>query len=156
MSESKINVLFVCLGNICRSPMAEAVFTYEVNKRNLSNKFNIDSCGTINFHVGEDPDYRSSETCRKHNVPINHTSRQICQDDFNNFDYILCMDESNYEDLREIAPGNTAKKIQLFGEYDPQGERIIRDPYYSGIDGFEHNFEQVTRCSEGLLKHLGF
>eukprot|EP00833_Pecoramyces_ruminatium_P014109 jgi/Orpsp1_1/1188141/evm.model.d7180000062785.1 len=134
MSEGKISVLFVCLGNICRSPMAEAVFTHEVNKRNLSNKFKIDSCGTCGFHVGQDPDSRSSKTCRKHNVPVNHTARQICQDDFNKFDYILCMDESNLEDLREIAPKKSKDKIQLFGEYDPKGERIIRDPYYSGID----------------------
>ncbi|KAG4089640.1 LMWPc-domain-containing protein [Neocallimastix lanati (nom. inval.)] len=156
MSEGKISVLFVCLGNICRSPMAEAVFTHEVNKRNLSNKFNIDSCGTCGYHVGQSPDSRSSKTCRKHKVPVNHTARQIRQNDFNRFDYILCMDESNLEDLRDIAPKKLKNKIQLFGEYDPQGERIIKDPYYSGIDGFEHNFEQVTRCSEGLLKHLGF
>lgn len=156
MADSKISVLFVCLGNICRSPMAEAVFTAEVVKRNLRDKFTIDSCGTCSYHVGESPDSRSSRTCKKHNVPVNHRARQIRQSDFDNFDYILCMDESNLEDLKDMAPKNAKKKIQLFGEYDPKGERIIRDPYYSGIDGFEHNFDQVTRCSEGLLSHLGF
>ncbi|ORX51498.1 LMWPc-domain-containing protein [Piromyces finnis] len=153
-----ISVLFVCLGNICRSPMAEAVFTHEVVQRNLRNRFTIDSCGTCDYHVGESPDSRSSRTCKKHGVPVNHRARQICQEDFERFDHILCMDYSNLEDLKYMAPKGTEKKIQLFGEYDTdkKNDKIIKDPYYSGIDGFETNFEQVTRCSKGLLASLGF
>ena len=93
MADSKISVLFVCLGNICRSPMAEAVFTAEVVKRNLRDKFTIDSCGTCSYHVGESPDSRSSRTCKKHNVPVNHRARQVDIEYLNKYKNIIINNE---------------------------------------------------------------
>ncbi|KAG2201723.1 hypothetical protein INT46_003115 [Mucor plumbeus] len=156
MSNESISVLFVCLGNICRSPMAEAVFAHTVQKNNLQGKITkIDSAGTASYHVGSVPDSRSSSTCKSHGVPVKHKARKVSKNDFDEFDYVLCMDESNLSDLKRLAPKGSKAVVKLFGEYDPQGELIIEDPYYGGKDGFEHNFKQVTRASEGLLKSLG-
>ncbi|KAI8638507.1 phosphotyrosine protein phosphatase I superfamily [Parasitella parasitica] len=155
MSSEPISVLFVCLGNICRSPMAEAVFAQTVKEKKLQDRITkIDSAGTASYHVGSNPDARSSSTCKSHHVPVNHKARQVSKADFHTFDYILCMDESNLRDLESLAPHDSKAVVKLFGEYDPQGERIIEDPYYGGDEGFEHNFKQVTRASEGLLKSL--
>ncbi|KAI7854694.1 phosphotyrosine protein phosphatase I superfamily [Circinella umbellata] len=156
MKNEPINVLFVCLGNICRSPMAEAVFAHTVKQKNLDDRFGIiDSAGTASYHVGNTPDSRSARTCKQHGVPVNSRARQVTKGDFNKFDYVLCMDSSNLADLQEMQPAGSKATVKLFGEYDPEGETIIRDPYYGGNDGFERNFKQVTRASEGLLKSLG-
>ncbi|ORY98521.1 phosphotyrosine protein phosphatase I superfamily [Syncephalastrum racemosum] len=136
--------------------MAEAVFAHAVKQNGLSDHFGkIDSAGTAAYHTGESPDSRSAQTCRHHGVPVNHKARQVRKSDYDTFDYILCMDTSNLADLQEMAPPGSKAKIQLFGEFDPQGEKIIKDPYYGGIHGFERNFQQVSRASEGLLKFLG-
>ncbi|KAI9251303.1 phosphotyrosine protein phosphatase I superfamily [Helicostylum pulchrum] len=154
-TENPITVLFVCLGNICRSPMAEAVFAHTVKQNNLQDRFTkIDSAGTASYHVGSVPDNRSASTCKAHGVAVKHKARKVTKKDFEDFDYILCMDESNLSDLKRIQPSGSKAVLKLFGEYDPQGELIIEDPYYGGNDGFEHNFRQVTRASEGLLKSL--
>ncbi|KXS18207.1 LMWPc-domain-containing protein [Gonapodya prolifera JEL478] len=153
------SVLFLCLGNICRSPMAEAVFTDVVQKRGLADRFRIDSCGTGGYHIGEAPDSRSTATCNKHGVKVNHKARRLSNQDYSQFDWILCMDEHNLRDAESRRPaGDAAKraKLSLFGAFDPQGRRIIEDPYYGGQEGFETNFQQVTRCSDGFLAHLGF
>ncbi|KAI9352136.1 phosphotyrosine protein phosphatase I superfamily [Obelidium mucronatum] len=152
----KISVLFVCLGNICRSPMAEAVFASTVKQQGLESAFaKIDSAGTAGYHVGDAPDSRSVATCKAHNVPVNHRGQKVKSTDFSTFDYILCMDDSNLSNLRNIQPKGTKAVVKLFGEFDPEGERIIEDPYYGGNEGFEHNFQQVVRASHGFLKALG-
>ncbi|KAI8818387.1 protein-tyrosine phosphatase [Fimicolochytrium jonesii] len=148
-------VLFVCLGNICRSPMAEAVFAHITKERGLSSQFKIDSAGTAGYHVGDSPDTRSMATCRKNGVDVSHVGRQVSKSDFTDFDWVLCMDESNLRDLQRIQPKGSKAKVQLFGDFDPEGDRIIRDPYYGGPEGFDRNFAQVTRCSEQFLKELG-
>ncbi|KAJ3203593.1 hypothetical protein HDU67_010103 [Dinochytrium kinnereticum] len=151
-----ISVLFVCLGNICRSPMAEAVFRDVVKNAGLESQFDrIDSAGTAGYHVGDMPDSRTIKICRAKGVAIDHRGKQLKPDDFVNFDFILCMDDSNLSNADRIRPKSAKAKLQLFGDYDPNGERIIEDPYYGGFDGFEHNFEQVKRASLGFLKEQG-
>ncbi|CCF59495.1 hypothetical protein KAFR_0H00850 [Kazachstania africana CBS 2517] len=153
--DKKISVAFVCLGNICRSPMAEAVFRHAVKQQNLESYFEkIDSFGTGNYHVGGDPDRRSAATCKKHHVPVNHKAQQIRPRHFEEFDYIICMDESNLRNLNRIKPKNSRGEIYLFGSWNTNNRfnKIVDDPYYGGIDGFEYNFEQVTYFSEEFLK----
>ncbi|KAG0269564.1 hypothetical protein DFQ27_003027 [Actinomortierella ambigua] len=149
-------VLFVCLGNICRSPMAEAVFAHIVEKKGLKTQFEIDSAGTASYHVGDTPDRRSAETCRKNGVPVNHRARAVKTADFTYYDYILCMDEENLRDLKDMAPKGYTATVKMFGTYDPKGDRIIKDPYYGGQSGFDRNFQQVTRCSDAFLESLGY
>ncbi|KAG9284025.1 hypothetical protein G9A89_022799 [Geosiphon pyriformis] len=135
-------------------PMAEAVFAHTVQQKGLKDRFHIDSAGTAGYHVGERPDNRSIQTCKIHNIPVDSYARQVKREDFREFDYILCMDNSNLADLNDLKPKNSKAIVKLFGNYDPQGDLIIRDPYYGGNDGFEGNFQQVTRCSEGFLRTL--
>ncbi|RKP26976.1 phosphotyrosine protein phosphatase I superfamily [Syncephalis pseudoplumigaleata] len=143
------------VGNICRSPMAEAVLAHTIKERGLADRFTVDSAGTSGWHIGELPDARSVACCRRHNVPVDHKARQVTVDDFHRFDYIFCMDESNLHNLMRMKPANAHAVVKLFGDYDPKGERIIEDPYYGGDDSFEHNFQQVTRCSIAFLESLG-
>lgn len=151
----QISVAFVCLGNICRSPMAEAVFTHCVKSEGLQDRFSkIDSFGTASYHVGESPDHRSSATCKKHSVPVNHKAQQIKSRHFDEFDYIICMDESNLRNLNRMKPENSKARISLFGEWNTDGKyrKIVDDPYYGGDDGFEYNFQQITHFSKEFLK----
>ncbi|RHZ79322.1 hypothetical protein Glove_149g150 [Diversispora epigaea] len=156
MSIREISVLFICLGNICRSPMAEAAFVNLINNKNLESRFKVDSAGLIGYHAGESPDERTVRTCLKHDVPVKHTARKIVKQDFLDFDYILCMDNSNLRELMKMQSKVKGPKaiVKLFGEYDPLGVKIIEDPYYGGMDDFEKNFQQVTRCSEAFLQSL--
>lgn len=151
----KFSVAFVCLGNICRSPMAEAVFKYTVEKNGYLKYFNrIDSFGTSGWHIGESPDSRSSRTCKKHGVPVNHAAQQISHQDFSDFDYVIAMDQSNKEDLLHMKPRGSKTKVNLFGDWRTNSEfqKIVDDPYYGGNDGFEINFNQLTHFSEEFLK----
>ncbi|KAK5778507.1 tyrosine protein phosphatase LTP1 PWA37_000236 [Arxiozyma heterogenica] len=154
--EKQLAVAFVCLGNICRSPMAEAVFAETVKLNGLESHFSrIDSFGTARYHIGEPPDDRSSSTCKAHGVPVNHRAQQIKDHHFKEFDYIICMDESNYDNLKRICKDKTLwDKIYLFGHWNTDGKynKIVDDPYYGGIEGFEYNFNQVKYFSEEFLK----
>ncbi|CAG9854292.1 unnamed protein product [Phyllotreta striolata] len=148
-------VLFVCLGNICRSPIAEAVFQHLVNEKGLSNNWVVDSAAIGSWHVGKSPDSRARQILKNHNVAYNGKARQIKTQDFNEFDYIFGMDEENISDLNSEAPENPKAKIMLLGDFDPQGERIIRDPYYdNGSEGFEKCYQQCMRSSEAFLNQI--
>ncbi|GBP40159.1 Low molecular weight phosphotyrosine protein phosphatase [Eumeta japonica] len=145
----------LCIRNICRSPIAEGVFQKVVNERNQGDNWEIDSAAIGGWHVGYPPDDRALQTMKKHQVNYNNTARQIVSEDFMTFDYIFGMDESNIKDLKKRAPKHCKAQILLFGDFDPQGDRIIRDPYYdSDSKGFEKCYEQSLRCSEGFLEHL--
>ncbi|EDK37187.1 hypothetical protein PGUG_01285 [Meyerozyma guilliermondii ATCC 6260] len=139
----------------CRSPMAEAVFKSRVKELGYENRFNlIDSYGTGGWHTGESPDSRSVKTCRKHGVPVNHSAQQITSSEFKKFDYVIAMDNSNKEDLLHMKPRNSNAKVALFGEWrtDESFGKIVVDPYYGGIDGFETNFKQLSHFSDEFLK----
>ncbi|GLB36008.1 putative low molecular weight phosphatase family protein [Lyophyllum shimeji] len=138
-----IKVLIVCLGNICRSPMGEAILKDIAKKRGLD--IFVDSCGTGGYHIGEDPDERTVAICKKHNVPISCKARQIDTADFTNFTHILAADESNLRDLMRKRPPNATADIRLWGSY--LDNKPIPDPYYDSLNGFEKVFQQCTRLS---------
>ncbi|GAA5898537.1 hypothetical protein JCM8208_004691 [Rhodotorula glutinis] len=146
------SVLFVCLGNICRSPLAEAVFANLAKQRGYY--IEVDSAGTAGYHVGEEPDERSVETCKKHGVPINSLCRQLEKTDFTRFDYIVGMDSMNMRNIEKAKPKNSTAKIALFGDFGDG--KVIEDPYYGGPGGFEKTYQQCLRYSEGLLRDMGF
>lgn len=148
--------MFVCLGNICRSPVAEGVFSYLVKKGGLSNKFNIDSCGTAAYHTGEQPDSRMCQTAAKYGVHLSHRARQITEEDLEFFDHILVMDNSNYADIMKLCTSDLqSEKVHLYREYDNNSDQMeVPDPYYGGVKGFEDVFVIVKTCGENLLLSL--
>ncbi|XP_026887402.1 low molecular weight phosphotyrosine protein phosphatase isoform X1 [Electrophorus electricus] len=148
------SVLFVCLGNICRSPIAEAVFRHMATERGEAEKWLIDSGATSDWNTGSFPDARGLSCLRRHDIETDHRARQVTKEDFMTFDYILCMDESNLRDLKRKA--NTVKnskaKIELLGSYDPEQQLIINDPYYGSEQDFETVYEQCIRCCKTFLE----
>lgn len=148
-------VLFVCMGNICRSPTAEGVFRHKVEQANLHDHISIDSAGTHAYHVGNPPDNRAQETARKRNIDLSkQRARRVSSDDFVNFDYVIAMDESNKEDLLAICPEGYEHRVHLFLDFANCSETEVPDPYYGQGRGFEIVFNLVENASEGLLKHI--
>ncbi|XP_037384481.1 low molecular weight phosphotyrosine protein phosphatase isoform X1 [Talpa occidentalis] len=139
--------------NICRSPIAEAVFRKLVTDENVSDHWRVDSAATSTYEVGNPPDSRGQRCLRKHGVPMSHVARQVTKEDFATFDYILCMDESNLRDLtrKSSQVRNCRAKIQLLGSYDPQKQLIIEDPYYGDESHFETVYQQCVRCCRAFL-----
>ncbi|KAK5852948.1 hypothetical protein PBY51_006779 [Eleginops maclovinus] len=148
------SALFVCLGNICRSPIAEAVFRKMATDAGVVDKWRIDSAATSTYEIGNPPDHRGQACMKKHGVPMKHVARQVTKDDFLSFDYILCMDESNLSELNRKAKNvkNGSAKIELLGSYDPEKQLIIQDPYYGSDQDFEKVYEQCVRCCNAFLK----
>ncbi len=148
-----VKVCFVCLGNICRSPTAEAIFLDLVEKANLSDSFQVESAGTAGYHVGEKADKRSRETAASHGITILSRSRKFTADDADNFDYIIAMDLNNKDDLSLLAGGKTIHLLRDFDDSSPKSA-AVPDPYYGGDDGFQKVFEICRRGCEGLLEHI--
>ena len=168
---SPISILFVCLGNICRSPMAHAVFLSLTSSHPRVGL--VDSAGTGAYHTGSDPDPRTMHTLAEHGIhDYTHAARKVYRDDFDTFDYILAMDEENLEDLlylrgRAIRKHNAGRgkrevkhdirdkgKVMLFGDFGGRVGEVIGDPYYGANDGFEVAHEQCVRFSKGFVKEL--
>ncbi len=152
-----MRVLFVCLGNICRSPTAEGVMRHLVRAEGLEDAVEIDSAGTGSWHVGHAPDERSAGAARERGIEIAGQARQVDAADFEAFDLILAMDRSNHDELHALAPDEQAReRVRLLREYDPEavaaGDLEVPDPYYGGPDGFEQVLDLVTRACAGLLE----
>jgi len=149
-----IRVLLVCLGNICRSPTAETVFRSKIDKAGLSNSVDIVSCGTAGYHIGESPDSRSQAAAKGRGYDMSALrGRQIQNDDFECFDFILAMDESNLLELKQRCPKQYITKLGLFLTYaGSYQETEVPDPYYGGQQGFSHVLDLVEDASEGLVE----
>ncbi len=151
-----VKVLFVCMGNICRSPTAHGVFRELVRQEGLEDAIQIDSAGTHAYHVGNPPDQRAQATARNRGIDLSDLrARQVNPEDFERFDYVLAMDEENLAILRELCPPGREERLRLFLDFAPQRpEREVPDPYYGGPQGFEHVFDLVEEAARGLLEEI--
>lgn len=149
-------VLFVCLGNICRSPTAEGVFKQLVESAGLSNRILTDSCGTAAYHVGEPPDKRSIKAAAKRGYDLTALrARKFDRNDFQTFDYILAMDNANYSDLYRIGGHAQPEKLKLFLEFHPDPAWTeVPDPYYGGEEGFNLVLDLCEQAANSLLDQL--
>jgi protein-tyrosine phosphatase len=156
MASEPVRVLFVCLGNICRSPLAEAVFRHLVDERGMSHAFEIDSAGTSGYHNGAPPDRRSTETARRRGITLAGQSRRLAPRDLEAFDYVIAMDAENLGEIRALqaAAGGRAE-VRRLREFDPSADSLdVPDPYYGGPRGFEDVHDIVERACAGLLEHV--
>lgn len=143
-----MRILFVCSGNICRSPTAEAVMRALVAHAGLDDEIEVDSAGTGSWHVGESPDDRASAAARRRGITLTGTARQVEPSDFTHFDLVLAVDDENLQRLRRVAPPGTRDRVRLFDEVD------VPDPYYGGPDGFDAVLDQIDAASRRLLDEL--
>jgi protein-tyrosine phosphatase len=151
-----VKVLFVCMGNICRSPTAHGVFEAMVRDEGLEHIIEIDSAGTHAYHVGEPPDRRSQQSAVGRGYRLDHLrARKVASEDFALFDYVIAMDHANYNDLQLICPTGFEQRLSLFMDFAPDfGRKEVPDPYYGGDRGFEHVLDMVEEASKGLLEEI--
>lgn len=159
MLNRPLNVLFVCLGNICRSPMAEGLFLHHLQQAGLDEHFHVESAGTGNWHVGDLPDERMRATAKNHGIVLASRAQQIKPAHLEQFDHILVMDQSNRSNVLALASTDTQRdKVQLMRAYDPQlpvpQEAEVPDPYFGGQDGFEEVYAILHRSTRQLLTSL--
>lgn len=157
MMSERIGVLFVCLGNICRSPVAEAVFSDIVEQAGLSDRFDIDSAGTSAFHAGDAPDTRSAEVATRRGLTMSHASRQVTTEDLSRFQYVIAMDRSNLGKLEVLLESEGGEsELHLLRSFDESADDDLEvpDPYFGGPDGFEDVHDMIERAGAGLLEHI--
>jgi protein-tyrosine phosphatase len=162
-SGARVRLLFVCLGNICRSPTAEGVMRALVREAGLQERIEVDSAGTGSWHVGEPPDARATRVARRRGIELEGAARQVWPRDFAEFDLILAMDASNLRNLRRLAPDEDARaKVRLLREFEGRagfqasagGDLDVPDPYYGGANGFEEVLDLVQAACAALLERL--
>ena len=154
---STVEVCFVCLGNICRSPLAQGVFEALVKQEGLQDRIIIGSAGTSHWHVGGPPDPRMQQTARQHGIHLNSRARQFQAAYFKRMDLVLAMDQSNLSVLQQMRPeAELHDKLVLFRSFDPEnnGDLEVPDPYYGGDKGFETVFQMIERTCPKVLQHL--
>lgn len=153
VTQEKVAVLFICMGNICRSPTAEGVFRALLAREGLAGRIEVDSAGTHAYHVGEPPDRRSQEAARRRGIDLAALrARQVSGADFARFDWILAMDHDNLRHLRQLCPSDAREKVHLLLSFAPEtGEAEVPDPYYGGFEGFERVLDLTAAAAEGLL-----
>ncbi len=150
-----VKVLFICMGNICRSPTAEGVFRYKVAQANLQDHISIDSAGTHAYHVGNPPDARAQDAALKRNIDLSsQRARRVNADDFSSFDYVIAMDDSNKRDLLAICPAGFEDRVHLFLDFAEGNETEVPDPYYGQGRGFEIVLNLVEEAADGLLARI--
>lgn len=148
-------VLFVCLGNICRSPTAEGVFASRLARHGLQRKISIDSAGTGGYHAGEPPDRRATAAALKRGYDIRgQRARAVTDADFEEFDLLLAMDQSNLDNLMARAPASARERVKLFMSYAPEWPQEVPDPYFGGGEGFEQVLDMIEAAADGLLGQL--
>ncbi len=153
---TKVNVLFCCMGNICRSPTAQGVFEHQVCAAQLAHLVAADSAGTHAYHVGEPPDGRSQACALRRGIDLGgQRARRVSVSDFEKFDYVLAMDRQNYDDLAVICPVTHKDRLRMFLSFAPD-LRVsdVPDPYYGGPNGFDQVFDLVEEAARGLLAHI--
>jgi len=151
-----IKVLFVCMGNICRSPTAQGVFEELVARAALAEHILVDSAGTHAYHIGEPPDPRAAEAALRRGVDLSRQkARRVMPEDFVEFDYVLAMDRSNYEDMSAQCDPAHLQKLHLFLKFAPDlGAQEVPDPYYGGVTGFERVLDLIEAAAQGLLADI--
>lgn len=150
-------ILFVCLGNICRSPLAEGIMKKALLNEGLDGRIAVDSAGTGSWHLGEMPDERTYNIANQKEVELENPARQVTQNDLNRFDYIIAMDENNLDSLYEMDPDlNYIDKFYLMREFDPKAkeDKDVPDPYWSSEEEFEEIYNILERAVNGFLIHL--
>ena len=156
-AEYDVSVLYVCLGNICRSPLGEGVLAHRLEEEDLSSRVRVDSAGTGAWHLGEPPDPRSTEVALRHGIALRGRARRVSVEDFHEFDYIFAMDRANLQDLRHLeSQVGEGAQLNLFREFDPDkdGDLDVPDPYYGGPDGFDVMFDIIDRTCAAFVEHL--
>lgn len=150
-----MKVLFVCLGNICRSPTAEGVFRRALEKAGLADEVVIDSCGVGSWHVGKAPDSRAQQAALCRGIDLSDLrARQLNEQDFAKFDYVLGMDQDNLRAMRDLKPANSQAHVSLLLDFAGTPGAEVPDPYYGGDEGFENVLNMIEAASEGLIQHL--
>ncbi|WP_456415088.1 low molecular weight protein-tyrosine-phosphatase [Thiolapillus sp.] len=154
--QGKVGVLFVCMGNICRSPTAHGVFRQLARDEGLEQRIEIDSAGTHAYHVGSSPDPRAQAAAASRNIDLSDLrGRQVETGDFHRFDYILAMDNENLGILGNLCPVGAEEKLHLFMDFAPDyGMREVPDPYYGGDRGFDQVFDMIEQASRGLMEEI--
>lgn len=155
-SRKTTSVVFICMGNICRSPTAEGVFRHVVEQSNMSDVITIDSAGTHAYHIGESPDSRAQSTALSRGVNLSsQRARKVKREDFDQFDYVIAMDSANLESLKSLREDDQPAKLHLFMDFASDWDNEeVPDPYYGGDNGFEQVFDMVQSASKGLLRHM--
>lgn len=150
---NKIKILFVCMGNICRSPTAEGIFNQLLNSKDIKEQFIVDSAGTHAHHIGDTPDLRAQKAAKDRGIDLSYIrARKIQRSDFAEFDHILVMDDENYENVMKICPDEYSHKIAYLLDYAPELKtREVPDPYYGGSYGFDRVLDMLESATEGLL-----